>query len=166
MLELAQKAHQYITTKLATTKNVSQLDQSSPEQQQQSQQQQQQQPQQPQQTEQISEIKKGLDLNKLELSESERLLAEQDNEFKEQCNIRKDAIIKLNQLKEAKREIEQKLTELDCQRMKLLGKDRLTIDIGGLKIMDCQICILVGTIMMKMMMMMKTMTIIRKMKVK
>ena len=58
-------------------------------------------------TEQISEIKKGLDLNKLELSESERLLAEQDNEFKEQCNIRKDAIIKLNQLKEAKREIEQ-----------------------------------------------------------
>lgn len=122
VLELAQKAHQYITTKLATTKNVSQLDQSSPEQQQQSQQQQ---PQQPQQTEQISEIKKGLDLNKLELSESERLLAEQDNEFKEQCNIRKDAIIKLNQLKEAKREIEQKLTELDCQRMKLLGKDRL-----------------------------------------
>ena len=67
-------------------KNVSQLDQSSPEQQQQSQQQQ---PQQPQQTEQISEIKKGLDLNKLELSESERLLAEQDNEFKNNVILEK-----------------------------------------------------------------------------
>ncbi|KAG7663885.1 uncharacterized protein J8A68_002573 [[Candida] subhashii] len=66
-----------------------------------------------------------LNYSSIEMTEPESKLAETDLEFKQQCEIRKEALIKLNSIKKDKKAIEQKLTELDCQRVKLLGKDRL-----------------------------------------
>ncbi|KAG5419805.1 hypothetical protein I9W82_001685 [Candida metapsilosis] len=68
----------------------------------------------------------GLDLQKsIEMSELEREYASSHPEFAEQCELRKTALLKLNEIKANKKIIEQKLNELDCQRIKLLGKDRL-----------------------------------------
>ncbi|KAG2732813.1 hypothetical protein G9P44_003803 [Scheffersomyces stipitis] len=61
----------------------------------------------------------------MEMTEEEQKLSEKNSEFKELWNVRKEALLKLDQIKKDKREIEKKLTELDCQRVKLLGKDRL-----------------------------------------
>ncbi|EGW30453.1 uncharacterized protein SPAPADRAFT_143258 [Spathaspora passalidarum NRRL Y-27907] len=69
--------------------------------------------------------KPRLNYQNLEMTEAEQQKAEKDKEFAEQCEARKQALIKLNQIKKEKHSIEQKLTELDCQRVKLLGKDRL-----------------------------------------
>lgn len=57
-------------------------------------------------------------------SEDERLSA-LHKEYQPAWNERKSAILKLEELKKQKKEIERKLIELDCQRVKLLGKDRL-----------------------------------------
>ncbi|CAD1813571.1 ATP-utilizing chromatin assembly and remodelling N-terminal family protein [Candida parapsilosis] len=68
----------------------------------------------------------GLDLQKcIEMSEREREYASAHSEFAEQCELRKAALLKLNEIKENKKILEQKLNEFDCQRIKLLGKDRL-----------------------------------------
>ncbi|KAI5952199.1 hypothetical protein CANMA_005075 [Candida margitis] len=68
----------------------------------------------------------GLDLQKgLEMSERERDFATSHPEFAEQCELRRTALLKLNEIKENKKLLEQKLNEFDCQRIKLLGKDRL-----------------------------------------
>lgn len=68
----------------------------------------------------------GLDLQKsIEMSEREREYASTRPEFAEQCELRKTALLKLNEIKENKKTLEQKLNEFDCQRIKLLGKDRL-----------------------------------------
>ncbi|KAK6458169.1 uncharacterized protein RJT20DRAFT_126114 [Scheffersomyces xylosifermentans] len=61
----------------------------------------------------------------MEMSEDELKLSESNEEFRDLWNLRKDSLVKLDQIKKDKREIEKKLTELDCQRVKLLGKDRL-----------------------------------------
>ncbi|KAL6454180.1 ITC1 Imitation switch two complex protein 1 [Candida maltosa Xu316] len=72
----------------------------------------------------VDTFKRPLDYTNLEMTEYETKCAEKDEEFKKNCESRKEALTKLSELKEAKREIEQKLSELDCQRVKLLGKDR------------------------------------------
>lgn len=69
--------------------------------------------------------KKGLNLDIIEMSEPVKAIADADPEFLNQWQAKKEAVGKMVELKEVKREIEQKLSELDCQRVKLLGKDRL-----------------------------------------
>ena len=59
------------------------------------------------------------------MSEPVKAIADADPEFLNQWQAKKEAVGKMVELKEVKREIEQKLSELDCQRVKLLGKDRL-----------------------------------------
>lgn len=59
------------------------------------------------------------------MTEEESALASKDKEFAEVWNQKKDALLKLEEIKKEKREFENKLTELDCQRVRLLGKDRL-----------------------------------------
>lgn len=66
-----------------------------------------------------------LNYSSLDMTEAEAKVAESDPEVKRQCELRREALIKLNAIKRDKKAIEQKLTELDCQRVKLLGKDRL-----------------------------------------
>ncbi|CAI5760726.1 unnamed protein product [Candida verbasci] len=61
----------------------------------------------------------------LELNPTELELSKSDPEFKKQINIRIESINKMNQIRNDKKIYETKLTELDCQRVKLLGKDRL-----------------------------------------
>lgn len=60
-----------------------------------------------------------------EMTPEEEVIAKKDEDFKEVWETRKSALLQLQELKKSKREIEQKLTEIDCQRVKLLGKDRL-----------------------------------------
>ncbi|KAK6466076.1 hypothetical protein DFJ63DRAFT_302555 [Scheffersomyces coipomensis] len=66
-----------------------------------------------------------LNYQAFEMTEIEKAFSEQNTTFKELWHERTDSLLKLKQLKLDKREIEKKLTELDCQRVKLLGKDRL-----------------------------------------
>ncbi|KAI5964437.1 hypothetical protein KGF57_000929 [Candida theae] len=61
----------------------------------------------------------------IEMSQSEREYASTHPEFAEQCELRRNALLKLDEIKRNKKLIEQKLNEFDCQRIKLLGKDRL-----------------------------------------
>lgn len=60
-----------------------------------------------------------------EMTPEEEAISKKDPAFREVWETRKTALLQLQELKKAKREIEQKLTEIDCQRVKLLGKDRL-----------------------------------------
>lgn len=60
-----------------------------------------------------------------EMTEYEKWLAENDELFKAQWEERERAVSKLKDFKKVKKEIELKLTESDCQRVRLLGKDRL-----------------------------------------
>lgn len=66
-----------------------------------------------------------LDFHRYEASPEEAALAERSEEFKVLLEARTEALRQIKELKKSKREIEQKLTEIDCQRVKLLGKDRL-----------------------------------------
>lgn len=59
-----------------------------------------------------------------EMSENEKALAEKDPEFQKLWTERDEAIEKVKELREAKKTVEAKLTEMDCQRVRLLGKDR------------------------------------------
>lgn len=59
-----------------------------------------------------------------EMNENEKALAENDPEFQKLWTERDDAIEKVKELREAKKSVETKLTEMDCQRVRLLGKDR------------------------------------------
>jgi len=66
-----------------------------------------------------------LNLQAFEMSEQESKLAENDKEFKDLCEQRKEALLSIEKYKHAKRQLEKQLNEIDCQRVKLLGKDRL-----------------------------------------
>lgn len=69
--------------------------------------------------------KTKLDLLAPEKTEEEESLAAKNSTFKEAWEERQEALIKLKEYKNSKREIELKLREIDCQRVRLLGKDRL-----------------------------------------
>lgn len=66
-----------------------------------------------------------LDFKAMSMTGEEFTLAKQDKNFAEVWNQKRDALLKLKEIKKEKQEFENKLTELDCQRVKLLGKDRL-----------------------------------------
>ncbi|KAG7194095.1 uncharacterized protein KQ657_004803 [Scheffersomyces spartinae] len=59
-----------------------------------------------------------------EMNDEEKKIAERAPEYKKLWREKQSAILKIEELKKAKRELERKLTEMDCQRVKLLGKDR------------------------------------------
>ncbi|KAI5963095.1 uncharacterized protein KGF55_002887 [Candida pseudojiufengensis] len=69
--------------------------------------------------------KLGIDLKIIEPTEKELEASAKNPELKKQLAIRKEAVLKIIEFKKNKKLIEQKLNELDCQRVKLLGKDRL-----------------------------------------
>ncbi|ODV81919.1 uncharacterized protein CANTADRAFT_44339 [Suhomyces tanzawaensis NRRL Y-17324] len=66
-----------------------------------------------------------LNLRVVEMNVDEKEIASKNPDFKKAWDQRKDYLVKLEELRKDKRDIERKLTELDCQRVKLLGKDRL-----------------------------------------
>ncbi|KSA01527.1 uncharacterized protein AC631_02748 [Debaryomyces fabryi] len=66
-----------------------------------------------------------LNLQAFEMSEQESKLAESDKGFKDLCDQRKETLLSIEKYKQAKRQLEKQLNEIDCQRVKLLGKDRL-----------------------------------------
>lgn len=66
-----------------------------------------------------------LNLRSEEMTPEEAAFAESKPEFKAAFEERNAALVKLEQLKKERRVIERRLVELDCQRVKLLGKDRL-----------------------------------------
>lgn len=66
-----------------------------------------------------------LNLQVFEMTEQESKLAETDISFKELCEKRKEALLNIDKYKQAKRQLERQLNEIDCQRVKFLGKDRL-----------------------------------------
>lgn len=66
-----------------------------------------------------------INLQAFEMSEQEAKLADKDKEFKSLCEQRRNALIDIDKYKKSRREFEKRLTEIDCQRVKLLGKDRL-----------------------------------------
>ncbi|CAK7894789.1 imitation switch two complex protein 1 [[Candida] anglica] len=65
-----------------------------------------------------------LDYSVSEMTEEESDLSSKDETFKKLWEEKKESLIKLDNLKKSKKEIEKKLVEMDCQRVKLLGKDR------------------------------------------
>ncbi|KAI5956877.1 hypothetical protein KGF54_000495 [Candida jiufengensis] len=69
--------------------------------------------------------KLGIDLKRIDPSPKEIEASRNDPELKKQLAIRKESILKIFEFKKSKKFIEQKLNELDCQRVKLLGKDRV-----------------------------------------
>lgn len=69
--------------------------------------------------------KQRLNTKGYELTEYEKWLIENDETFKKLWEDREAALSRLKELKEVKRKAEMKLTEIDCQRVRLLGKDRL-----------------------------------------
>lgn len=66
-----------------------------------------------------------LDFNEFDLKPEFEEYIKKDESIKESFNLRKSHLLQLKEIKQSKREIELKLTEIDCQRIKLLGKDRL-----------------------------------------
>lgn len=66
-----------------------------------------------------------IDLLAFEMSDKERKLADTDKGFKKLWTERANLVQKVANFKKEKRDIETKLNEIDCQRVKLLGKDRL-----------------------------------------
>lgn len=68
--------------------------------------------------------KHRLNLAGYEMTEYEKDLAAKDPSFQECWNKREAAIAKIKELKVDKKRAEQQLSELDCQRVSFLGKDR------------------------------------------
>lgn len=66
-----------------------------------------------------------IDLQAFEMGNKERKLADTDKGFKKLWAERANLVQKVANFKKEKRDIETKLNEIDCQRVKLLGKDRL-----------------------------------------
>ena len=60
----------------------------------------------------------------VEMSDEEKLLAASDPEFQQLWEEKRINLLKMENLKATKLSIECKLSELDCQRVRLLGKDR------------------------------------------
>lgn len=61
----------------------------------------------------------------MELNQEEQELWNKSEDYKNAWNLRKESLIKIEEFNHTKKELEKKLNELDCQRVKLLGKDRL-----------------------------------------
>lgn len=59
-----------------------------------------------------------------EMTDYEKTVAETDPSFKELWDAREASIAKIRETRLAKKEVEMKLSQLDCQRVRLLGKDR------------------------------------------
>lgn len=59
-----------------------------------------------------------------EMTEYEKVLAASSPSFQQVWEEREAGIAKIKELRAAKRKIEMKLSEMDCQRVRLLGKDR------------------------------------------
>lgn len=59
-----------------------------------------------------------------EMNDEEKRISDRNPDYKKLWVEKQTAILKIEELKKAKRELERKLTEMDCQRVKLLGKDR------------------------------------------
>lgn len=72
----------------------------------------------------VNKKKTRLNTKGYEMTDNEKLLAESNPEFQKLWNDRDEAIEKVKELREAKKAVEMKLTEKDCQRVRLLGKDR------------------------------------------
>jgi hypothetical protein len=66
-----------------------------------------------------------LNFNAVDMTEEEAKLAEKDPVFASTWNRRKEALLKLDAIRKENHEFEARLIELDCQRVKMLGKDRL-----------------------------------------
>ena len=65
-----------------------------------------------------------LDMNAFEMTNEEKAIAAKNKRFRDLWKNRKETLVQADNSKKAKREIERQLNEYDCQRMKLLGKDR------------------------------------------
>lgn len=74
---------------------------------------------------QFNKKKPRLNTKSYEMVEYERELSETDKSFKNLWNERDEAIENIKSLRLSKKEVETKFTEMDCQRVRLLGKDRL-----------------------------------------
>lgn len=72
----------------------------------------------------FSRKKHRLNTKGYEMTEYEKKVAEADSEFETLWQERETHIAKIRDLRQAKKDIEMKLSELDCQRVRLLGKDR------------------------------------------
>lgn len=68
--------------------------------------------------------KHRLNIKGYEMAEYEKALAEANPRFRELWDEREAGIVKIRELREAKKKVEMKLSEMDCQRVRLLGKDR------------------------------------------
>lgn len=66
-----------------------------------------------------------MDLLAFTMTEEEERLAKMSEKYREEWEARKETLLKMEQIRKDRREIERKLVELDSQRLKLLGKDRL-----------------------------------------
>lgn len=65
-----------------------------------------------------------LDVNAFEMTNEEKAVAAKNKRFRDLWKNRKDTLVQADNCKKSKVEIERQLNEYDCQRMKLLGKDR------------------------------------------
>ncbi|WPK25862.1 hypothetical protein PUMCH_003195 [Australozyma saopauloensis] len=65
-----------------------------------------------------------LNLSGYEMTDYEKDLASKDSTFQESWDNRESAIVKIKEIKQEKKRVETQLSELDCQRVSLLGKDR------------------------------------------
>lgn len=65
-----------------------------------------------------------INFNALEMTEEEREISLKDENFKQTWEKKREELIRIAELKRTKKDIELKLIEMDCQRVKLLGKDR------------------------------------------
>lgn len=75
----------------------------------------------------VMEERKKLKLNSVpaEMDETDVKFSEISQDYKTTWEERKETLLKMEQIRKDRREIERKLVELDSQRLKLLGKDRL-----------------------------------------
>lgn len=75
--------------------------------------------------EEVAKRKPRFDITQVEMSDEEKKIADINFDFKKRCEERKGIFLKLDELKTEKKSLERQLVELDCQRVRCLGKDRL-----------------------------------------
>lgn len=73
----------------------------------------------------MAKKKPKFDTNQLDMTEEEKPIANINFDFRKMCEERRDLFIKIDELKTEKKSLERQLVELDCQRVRCLGKDRL-----------------------------------------
>lgn len=74
---------------------------------------------------QFNKKKPRFNTKSYEMTDYERELSESDESFQTLWKNRDEAIEKIKALRISKKDVETKFTEMDCQRVRLLGKDRL-----------------------------------------